>query len=153
MAIFIALINAIFGGIIANSNMLSTMADEKLLFASTFFASRNTHGQPLGAMIAHVAGMVVSVLWISHVPVLNAMSNLGILIPLGLTIISLFGLSSHSRFTQALCLVGLGSCALLSYYSWMAMGECFDQRLLALSPLVVITLAGFAMYKSNRCAM
>jgi amino acid transporter len=153
-AIIVAHINAIFGGIVANSAMLCTMAEDKLLFAAPFFASRlGSTGRPLGAIIAHCAGIIFCITCVASSNVLNALANLGILISFIFTICALIirtqrDTLSYTQKTTSLIvsLLGLASSCILSYYSWQIIGADHGTRLIAALPLLGALIIGYSMY-------
>jgi len=148
-AIIVALINAVFGGIVANSAMLCAMAEEKLLFMSSFFARRLPGtGRPVGAVIAHCLGIIFCITLVANDAVLAAMSNIGVLIAFFLTIIALFirTRTMAGWHNIVACVLGLLSCGLLSYYSWMGIGVTTAARLWAILPMLIAIVAGYLMY-------
>lgn len=149
-AIIVAHINAIFGGIVANSAMLCAMAEEKLLFMSSFFANRlPSTGRPLGAIIAHCAGIIFCITVVASANVLNAMANLGVLIAFFLTIVALYRKTRTQWQSVVACLLGLASCAILCYYSWQGIGATHGARLWAIMPMLVAIVAGYVMYRAT----
>jgi amino acid transporter len=158
-AIIVAHINAIFGGIVANSAMLAAMAEERLLFAAQFFAHRlPSTGRPLGAIIAHCLGIIFCITFVASTSVLNAMANLGILISFVFTICALIIRSgkevrtaSQFMLTNGVALLGLVSCAILSYYSWQIIGADHTARFVAALPLIGALVGGYAMYRTTAC--
>ncbi len=149
-AIIVAMINAIFGGIVANSSMLCAMAEEKLLFMSPLFASRlRDTGRPLGAVIAHCAGIIFCITMVANDAVLAAMSNIGVLIAFFLTIIALFlrTRTAAGWHNVVACILGLASCTILGYYSWQGIGATTAARFWAILPMLITIIAGYLMYK------
>lgn len=147
-AIIVAHINAVFGGMIANGSIFCAMAEEKLVFLSNMLSTRTDAGRPFGAVIAHTLGLFLFVTLIASKTILNAMSNLGLLTAFFLTIISLYLLQAKKKDTvgKAISILGLGSCTLLSYYSWQIMGSTAPARIGAASPFLVVMLLGYIMY-------
>jgi amino acid transporter len=153
-AIIVAHINAIFGGIVANSAMLCTMAEDRLLFAAPFFAHRlPATGRPLGAIIAHCVGIIFCITCVASSNVLNAMANLGILISFIFTICALIirtqrdTISYTKKATSLLVsLLGLASCGVLSYYSWQIIGVDHGARIISALPLIGALVLGYGMY-------
>jgi len=155
-AIICAHINAIFGGIIANSAMFCAMAEEKILFMSNFFSSRRAHtNRPYGAAIAHAAGLLFCITLLARKEVLNAMSNLGLLIAFFFSIIALIIVQRKRNDIkgQIVSVLGLASCCLLSFYSWELIGLNTWQRLCSSAPLIMVMLLGYIMFLHTRkCA-
>lgn len=147
-AIIIAHVNAIFGGLLANSSMFTTMAEEKLLFLSSFFAKRTQTGRPFGAAIAHITGILLFVSLLCKKEILNAMSNLGVLGAFFLTIVSLLIIQYREKLYGKMIIgvLALFSCGLLSYHSWDIIGNTTLQRFFAASPFIIIILMGYIMF-------
>ncbi len=146
-AIIVAHVNAIFGGIVANSAMLCAMAEEKIVFMSSFFAHRLPDtGRPVGAIIAHCLGIIFCITVVGNMQVLNAMANLGVLIAFVFTIVALFIQARRQVVTTLACVLGLASCAVLSFYSWIGIGANDAARLVAIAPMLATLVAGYAMY-------
>jgi len=142
-AIIIAHVNAIFGGIVANSAMLRAMAEERMVFWHGFFATKiASSDRPFGAVIAHCAGLIIGITVVAHVNVLNAMSNLGVLMAFFMTIIALMLRSKKI----AAPLLGFASCLVLGYYSWQVIGADTGERLIALLPMIGAVLGGYLLY-------
>jgi len=151
-AIIVAHINAIFGGIIANSAMLCAMAEEKLFFMSDFFSLRFTAtNRPLGATLMHVGGLIACVALVGNVSALNAMANIGVLLAFVLTIISLFRRAPKSVGSTIACFLGLASCALLIFYSWQGIGSTTLERMHALIPFMIAIACGIALHVAPAC--
>ena len=152
-AIIVAHINAIFGGIVANGSMFCAMAEEKLVFMSRFLSTRVAiTNRPLGAALAHMGGVVFCVTLLARKDVLNAVSNLGVLIAFFMTIIALLTIQMKKRETmgQIISVLGLGSCTFLAYQSWYIIGVNHWERFLTASPLIIIMLLGYVMFLHAR---
>lgn len=155
-AIIVAHINAIFGGIVANSAMFCAMAEEKLLFLSSLLSRRMpTTQRPYGAGIMHCLGIFFCITILANKEVLNAMSNLGVLIAFFFAIISLLVVQQKGKqfVGQVVSILGLASCMLLSYYSWQIMGVSTAARLAAAAPLGVIMVLGYFMFMHTQRGM
>jgi amino acid transporter len=149
-AIIVAHINAIFGGIVANSAMLCAMAEEKIVFMSSFFASRlPSTGRPAGAIIAHCLGIIFCITAVANAQVLNAMANLGVLTAFVFAIVALFIKTKHHISGIVSCVLGLSSCLILSFYSWRGIGATDIARLIAITPMLATLVAGYGMYWFN----
>ncbi len=154
-AIIVAYINAIFGGLIANSSMFFAMAQDKLLFASDFFSTTTSNKRPFGAALTHAMGVLFFVTIAASKTgkeILAAMGNLGVLTAFLLTVISLFMLQMKQKnwAGQAMSILAIISCTILGYYSWMLLGNNSLERVLAAGPFILILLAGYLMYASTR---
>lgn len=147
-AIMVAFINAIFGGALANGAMITAMAEEKLFFNSSFFASRSGTGRPFGATLAHFGGILFCIAFLNSKATLNAMANIGILISFMLTIISLvrIRLRECDYKTFVIGMLGLGSCLLLAFYSWQMIGSTEIARLSATAPMLLLMILGYVMF-------
>jgi len=148
-AIIVAQINAVFGGIVANGSMFCAMAEDKLIFFSNFLSKRIPGTlRPFGATIAHSTGVLFCMTMLARKEVLNATSNLGVLIAFFMTIISLLLIQLKKRDIkgQLLSILGLGSCALLSFWSWQSLGATVLSRLGAAAPLLIVLLLGYIMF-------
>jgi amino acid transporter len=152
-AIIVAHVNAIFGGIVANSSMFCAMAEEKLLFLSNQLSTRvPATSRPFGAAVAHTIGIIFCTSILAHKIVLNAMSNLGVLIAFFMTIISILTIQLKNRqiIGQMISVLGLGSCAFLAYQSWYIIGINHWQRLVAAGPLILVMILGYGMFLNAR---
>lgn len=152
-AIIVAHINAIFGGLVANSAMFCAMAEEKLLFMSGPLSRRmkKTH-RPIGTALAHVFGIIFCTVALGNKEILTAMSNLGVLIAFFMAVMALFVVQKKrgERIGQMVSLLGFGSCAALSYYSWQAIGVNTMARIVAASPLIIIMILGYVMFQHTQ---
>jgi hypothetical protein len=152
-AIIVAHINAIFGGLVANSAMFCAMAEEKLLFMSGPLSRRmkSTH-RPIGTALAHVLGIIFCTVALGNKEILTAMSNLGVLIAFFMAVMALFIVQKKrgERIGQMVSLLGFGSCAVLSYYSWQAIGVNTMARIVAASPLIIIMVLGYVMFQHTQ---
>lgn len=146
-AIVIAHVNAIFGGIVANSAMLCAMAEEKMVFLSALFSTRMSGTQrPVGTVIAHCAGLVFCITVVASINTLNAMANIGVLLAFLLTTVAL-RIRSKARLAPFL---GALSCAILARYSWQVIGSTDYERGLALLPLAAAVLIGYVLYYAEK---
>ena len=146
-AIIVAHVNAIFGGIVANSAMLCAMAEEKIVFMSSFFASRLVStGRPAGAIIAHCLGIIFCISAVGNPQVLNAKANLGVLIAFVFAIVALFIKTKHTVSGSVTCALGLASCGILSFYSWRGIGATDLERLIAITPMLATLIVGYVIY-------
>lgn len=147
-AIVAAFVNAIFGGMLANSSMLAAMAEEGILFLSPVFASKTRYNRPFGAAIAHGAGIIFFMTFMRSENVLNALTNIGILCTLALTILSLMRLRSEERDykTIIISILGLAACALLAVYSWNMIGATQSDRFFAIVPMLFLVSIGYVMF-------
>ena len=152
-AIIVAHVNAIFGGMVANGSMFCAMAEEKLLFLSDQFSTRvSITNRPFGAAIIHAVGVIFCTTILAHKIVLNAMSNLGVLVAFFMTIIALLTIQLKKReiVGQMISVLGLGSCAFLGYKSWDIIGVNHWERFVAASPLLLVMALGYAMFLNTR---
>jgi len=154
-AIIVAYVNAIFGGLIANSSMFFAMAQDKLLFASDFFSTTTRNNRPFGAALAHAMGVLFFVSLAASQTgkeILAAMGNLGVLTAFLLTVVSLFMLQRKhgNRAGQMMSVLAVVSCGILGYYSWMLLGQTQWERIFAAGPFIITLLAGYIMYLTTR---
>lgn len=148
-AIIAAHINAVFGGMVANSSMFCAMAEDKLVFLSSLFSTRMPKtDRPLGALALHCLGIMFCITVFSGKEVLTAMSNLGVLIAFFMAIASLIVVQQKRNELIGLVVsaLGLGSCSVLAYCSWQIMGISTAARATAAAPLIIIMLLGYIMF-------
>ncbi len=136
-------VNGIYGMLTAKSFLLHTLAQEKLLFFSSYLQKTNRHDQPVAAIFASGFFAFLFATLINNEKILISISNFGILTSflLTFTALLLYYIKHQSYGGILLAILSYISCSVLIGYSWLAIGNLWYTL-----PFFVIVFLGIAMY-------
>ena len=144
LAFVSAFASAIYGGLTANSFLLHALAEDDLLFASSYIKRLNKHYQPVYAVFAAgtLAFLFTSI--VGNVRLLISMSNFGVLGAFYLTLWVLLrrGIRAKRWGKVSMTMLALLSTTILVYYSYVAIGS-----IVYTLPFVITAVAGIVMFK------
>ncbi|MBD3273352.1 amino acid permease [Candidatus Dependentiae bacterium] len=149
--ILIAFISSIFGGILSNSSNLHSMAINNLFPKSDKLQKLNRFGRPKYAI--WITGITIFILMtlINNKVILNSVCNFGLIVAFTLTLISLLliQLKKNLKMQSLPTIIAFISCGIISYYSWILMGESTLQRITYALPLIILGSIGIILFKYN----
>lgn len=146
-AILLSWANSILGASLANISNLSNMAANKLVLGDKLLTKVNGNDRPIYAVGVYAALMFSFITLITDVNVLFALTNLGVITALSLTMVAVFltHLRKKDYFQAAITSVSFGSCGAWIYYSVIQIPNP-----VYVAPLVVGLIAGVVMYKIHQ---
>lgn len=146
-AILLSWANSILGASLANITNLSTLASNKLVIGEKLLTQENSQGRPFYTVMIFGAAMLSFITFITDVNILFALTNLGVITALVLTMVAVFLTYLRQRnFVQA----GVTSVAFLSCGAWIYYSVIQIPSALYVAPLVVGIIAGVVMYKMQQ---
>ena len=151
-SILLSFSNTIFGVLLTTITNVFTLAKKKIIIGTEVLSKTNAFDRP--TTVAVIQGIILWLLlfFVSSFSVLLALTNLGICSTYLLTVVAVFltTLKKGDYKNAAVALLGLGSCGLLVYYSWISMGPDTAERLFTSIPLLLGILAGLLLYTGWR---
>ncbi len=150
-AILISLLNSIFGVMLTNSSNLQSMIENNLFPRSDKLKKLNKYDRPKYAIILTGLTVFTMITLTNNTIILNSLCNMSLITTFTLMLISLLLIQRKRNFKWELIptILGFGSLMIATYYSWIKIGATTTERLLFLSPLIMLQLAGFALFKIN----
>ncbi len=151
-SILLSFSNTVFGVMLTNITNVFTLAKKKIIVGTAVLSKTNTFDRP--TVVAMLMGIVLWTLlfFVSSFPVLLALTNLGICSTYLLTVVAVFltTVKKSDYKNAAVAFLGLGSCGMLLYFSWISMGQDTAERAFMLIPLLLGILAGLLIYTGWR---
>ncbi|MFH1461658.1 MAG: APC family permease [bacterium] len=148
-AILITFLSAIFGGILSNSSNFHSMAINNLFPFSNFLQKTNRYGRPKYAI--WFTGLTIFILMslINNQVLLNSLCNFGLITAFGLTLISLLiiQIKNKLKYQKIMTIIAFISCGIITYYSWILMGNNNIERILYSLPLIIFGSLGIILFK------
>ncbi|MBU6383917.1 MAG: APC family permease [Verrucomicrobia bacterium] len=119
-AILFCWANSILGMSIGNIANIYTLAKRGVIVGSAPLAKLNRNQRPTLSVVVHGIALFVLMTFISDTEILFALTNLGVLVTLFLTLLAAFltYIKQKQHLHTAFIGVGFISCAVLGYYSW-----------------------------------
>ena len=150
-AILISLLNSIFGILLTNSSNLQSMIDNNLFPMSGKLKKLNKNDRPKYVILLTGLTAFIMVTLTSNTIILNSLCNMGLITTFTLLLISLLLIQRKRNLKWEIVptILGFGSLAIATYYSWIKIGSTTTERLLYLSPLMIFELIGIALFKMN----
>jgi amino acid transporter len=149
--ILITFISAIFGGMLSNSANLYSMIEHNLFPFSNALKKTNRYHRPKYAIWANAFAIFALMTVINNQVILNSLCNFGLLTAFSLTLISLFLIQNKKGlFTQKIITsIAFVSIGIITYYSWILVGDNNLQRITYTLPLIILGAIGIGLFKLN----
>ncbi len=143
-AILFSWANSILGISLANITNIFSLARKNLILGSKVLSTVNRSQRPTYAVLAHGLVLFAFTTSITNIDVLFALTNLGVLTALTLTLVSVFFayLKQKNHVQLAITVVAFISCSALFYYSFIKIPD-----ILYTLPLLIGMIAGVIMFK------
>lgn len=147
--ILIAFVSSIFGGMLSNSTNLHSMANNNLFPFSNLIKKSNRFGRPKYCVWFTGFTIFILITLINNNIILNSVCNFGLITAFTLTLISLLliQLRNKLKYQSMITIFAFLSCGLISYYSWILIGNNNIQRMIYTLPLIILGAIGIALFK------
>jgi amino acid transporter len=148
-AIVILYVSSTFGVVLSNSSHLHSMANENKLPFSGKIKKTSKRNRPVIAIWLLILTSFLFATLIPTVTILNSIINIGVLTSFVLTIFTLILIQKKKNLIGqlAISITALVSCFGIIYYSWLMMGINTSTRLLYASPLLILAISGYVMFR------
>jgi amino acid transporter len=144
VAILLAYASAIYGELNNVGHLLHAMAQEKLIFCSSFLKKKNSHNQPIVTIFLLATLAFLFATLIDGKSILISIANLGLLSAFTLTTLSLFFLQlrikAHFK-NMIMTMFSFASCGIIAFYSWQAIDNPYYTL-----PFFLLLGGGIIMY-------
>lgn len=144
--------NTVYGICLLAIDNIVCMAKNKMVYYSSDLQKVNKFDRPVIAIFTLGGVVLFLVTFIGNPAILASLSNLGVLTALLLTVFAVANtqIKKKAGSTLIITLLGIPSCLLLFYYSWMQAGPETVSRLINTSPLFAGIGLGLVMYHANK---
>lgn len=143
-AVLFSWANSILGLSLANITNIHSLANKNLVFGNELLKTLNKNQRPTYSVILH--GIILFFLSssITDINVLFALTNLGLITALGLTLCAVFFANiATKKYTQlGITIIAFASCLVLIYYSLIQI-----PNIIYVLPLIVSMALGIVMFK------
>lgn len=148
-SILLSYANSVFGVALGNVTNIVTLVQKKLIGGGDVLMQTNSIGRPTWATLIHGAIVWVFLCFITDVSTLFSFTVMGVSSAYFLTLVAvlLASLKRKDYVQAAVMVLGFMSCGILYYYCWVGLGADDIDRLIKISPLLVGTVLGYALYK------
>lgn len=141
--------NSIFGVSLGNITNMYMIAHKRLIVGVDSLTKTNDSGRPVIAILVHGILSWVLLYFITSRNTLVALTNIGVSIAFALTLVALFltYLRQKNNLQLFITILGFGSYAVLTYFSFIGIDPDPTARLMYLAPLLGGIVVGFVLYK------
>lgn len=145
-AFVITYMSASYGIFLGNSSLLQGMAAEKTLPGSNYLMKTNKNDRPYVALACQAAGTFAISTLVQGFGALSSLVGISVLLAFVITIVALLKTKGKNIARKTYSLLGLASCSVLSYYSWLGLGNTLEMRISNITPFVIFMTLGIALY-------
>jgi len=148
----VAYANAALSVFVASSSTIHAMACENLFPFSKSISKETANKRPYIAIAVQAVLILTLIIIINSKFVLTSLSNIGVMIPYFLTLISLLVLQNRKNIKakMIITIIAIGSWSIATYLSWLTLGTDNFTRLTALAPLLIIFVIGICLFLINK---